>query len=70
MKAVLRFLLNTGAGRMIVQSIVRFLIKLIKKKIERLEPYKAANINSALDLVDAELHADLESGNLKPTDML
>ena len=70
MKALLKFLLNTGVGRAIVQAIVAFIISIVKKKIDTLEAYKRYNLNSVLDIVHDELCADIEDGNLKPSDML
>jgi hypothetical protein len=70
MKALLKFLLNTGVGRTIVQAIVAFIISIVKKKIDKLEGYKRDNLNSVLDIVHDELCADLETGAIKPTDMI
>lgn len=71
MKALLRFLLHTGVGREIVSALVRVIINLYKKKVlEKMEPYKRDNLQTAMDIADAELHADVESGRVKPTDLL
>lgn len=71
MKALIKFLLNTGTGRMIVQMIFGLAIRLFKKKVlQRMEPYKREALEKALELADMELHADLESGNVKVTDLI
>ena len=70
MRAVLRFLLNTATGRMIVQSIIAFIVKLFKKEIDKLEPYKKENINSVLDIVKDKVCADVSDGKVKVSEML
>lgn len=70
MKAVLKFLLNTGAGKMIVQAIVAFVIKLVKKRLEAMPDYQKRNTDLFLDIIHGELHADIDAGKIKPVDML
>lgn len=70
MKAVLKFLLNTGAGKLIVQALVGWVIAIIKKRLGKLEEYKRSNLETFLDVIHQELHADIHAGKIKPTDML
>ena len=70
MKAIIKFLLTTGTGKLIVQAIVGFVIRMIRKRMERLDEYKRSNLGTFLDVVHEELHADIHDGKIKPTDML
>ena len=70
MKAILKFLLNTGTGRIIVQAIIGFLVKLFKKEIDKLEPYKKDNLKTVLDIVHDKVCADVSDGKVKVSEML
>jgi hypothetical protein len=71
MKAVLKFLLKTDAGQMILQALIAALVKLFKKKVlDKLPPEKKQDVDLIFDVVHEELHADVDAGNLKPTDLL
>lgn len=59
MKAIIKFLLRTDAGKFIVQTIVALVIKAAKKRISRLPPEKRTDVYITLDLVHAELHDDV-----------
>ena len=70
MKAILKFLLNTGAGKVIVQAIIHFVVGLAKKKIDKWDPYNKENVNAVLDLVCKEVCTDVEAGKVKVSEML
>lgn len=71
MKALLKFLLNTGVGREIVRAIFGLAIRLFKRKVlEKMEPYKRENLERAFELADMEIHADVETGRVNVKDLL
>ena len=73
MKGVIKFLLNTGVGREIVRAIFDLAIRLFKRKVldnPRIDQYKRDNVRQLLELAEMELHADVESGRIKPKDVI
>jgi RNAse (barnase) inhibitor barstar len=64
-------LLNTGAGRALLQAIVTSLVQLFKKKVlDKLDEKKREDLDAVFDIVHGEIHAELEYGKLKPTDLV
>lgn len=59
MKSIIRFLLRTEAGKLIVQTLISLVIKVVKKRIDRLPFEKRADVLSVLDLAHDEIHADV-----------
>lgn len=71
MKGVIKFLLNTGVGREIVRMLFELAIRLFKRKVlEKMKPEHRDNLRQAMEIADLELHADLQAGKVKPTDVL
>lgn len=63
MKGIIKFLLNTGAGREIVKLIIGLGIRLFKKKVlDKVEPYKRDNLEKLFEIADLEIHEDIDKG--------
>ena len=64
MKAILKFLLNTGTGKLLLQAIVSFIVDKFRKGLKKAEE-RGIPLDSALDIIHEEIHADVTGGQVK-----
>ena len=65
MKAVIKFLLHTGAGRMILELVIGLIFRALKKRVDEIPAEKKEVLNDVLELVRDQIKADDILSDLK-----
>jgi predicted RNase H-related nuclease YkuK (DUF458 family) len=67
MKSILKFLLNTEVGKLLIQALVKWIIEKVKIGLEKAKQ-KGIPADDALDIIHDEIHADVRGKNV--TDLI
>jgi hypothetical protein len=64
LKAIIKFLLTTGTGKLIIQLLAGWVVKKVREGLKKANE-RGIPLEDALDIIHGEIHADIHDGKTK-----
>lgn len=64
MKAIIKFLLTTGTGKLIIQLLAGWVVKRVREGLKKAKE-RGIPLDDAMDIIHGEIHADIHDGKAK-----